>query len=53
MNREPIEREWIKHCEEQLARCPNERAMWEKAIEESLARIEAYKIEQAVQKPNS
>ena len=56
MDREPIELEWIKHCEEQLERCPNEKAIWQTAIRESKERLEAYKLErdeQAVRKPNS
>jgi hypothetical protein len=53
-----IEQEWIKHCEEQLERCPNERAIWETAIRESRERLEAYKLmdrneHQAVREENS
>jgi hypothetical protein len=57
MNREPIELAWIEHCQEQMNRCPNEKAIWETAIRESMERLESYRMErekqQAVQKPNS
>jgi hypothetical protein len=57
MNREQIELEWIEHCQEQMNRCPNERAIWETAIKESRERLEAYRLErekqQAVQNPNN
>ncbi len=49
MNREPIELAWIEHCEEQLARCPNERAIWETAIRESRERLEADRLEREKQ----
>jgi hypothetical protein len=51
MNREPIELAWIEHCEQQLAHCPNEKAIWETAIRESRERLEAYRLERDKQHP--